>query len=474
MKREGGKLYYLLLLPSLFYLMKKTDTRFPGATAFLAVALLFSHVSCAGAPQMQPRVNSLVTAQKLEAASAALGDDPAVYGRNNRLLYWLDRGMVEHCLGRYSESIRSFARAQRMFDELYTRSISKLASAWALNDYAAPYRGEDYEYTLVNIFQAINYLMLGDTNEALVEARDMNSKLALINGIYKGTNVYNEDAFGRFLAGILYEANATAADLNDSFISYAKAYEIYKSEGGTSLGIPTPDVLKENLLTLADFMGPGEYAKYRREFPDIRFMTFRQKASKAEVYLVQYTGFSPVKISGIVPIPFDPRHVTQIVFPKYISRYSEIASSEFVAQRNDQLAFVQPTFVGQDIEALARKVLESRKVYILAKAIARPAVKYAVERTVSKEIEDKWGETAAYGFNFLSSLYNLSTEQADLRSWQTLPRQIRLARLLLEPGEYEFFVQTYTDDAAMLNKVSLGRSVLKAGEKKFFMFRNYR
>lgn len=445
-----------------------------GATAFLAVALLFSLASCASSPQAQPRVNSLVVAQKLDSASAALGDNPAVYGKNNVLLYWLDRGMVEHCQGRYSDSIRSFARAQRIFDELYTKSISKLASAWALNDYAAPYRGEDYEYTLVNIFQAMNYVMLGDTNEALVEARDMNSKLSFVNALYQGKNTYKEDAFGRFLMGILYEINGTPEDLNDAFISYAKAYEIYKQDGGSSFGVVTPDLLKENLLTLADFMGSAEFSKYRREFPDVQFFTLKEKAAKAEVYLVQYTGFSPVKVSGIVPVPFDPRHVTQIVFPKFISRYSEIASSEFSAQRNEQLAFVQPTFVGQDIEAIASKVLDSRKIQIFTKAVVRPAIKYAAERAISEEIEDKWGDAAAYGFNFLSSIYNISTERADLRSWQTLPAQIRVARLLLEPGDYEFFVQTYAQEGQALNKVSLGESLLKAGQKKFFVFRNYR
>jgi hypothetical protein len=452
-----------------------TQSIFPyGATACLAVALLFSASSCASAPPVQPRVNSLVYAQKLESASAALGDNPAVYGKNNALLYWLDRGMVEHCLGRYSDSIRSFASAQRIFDQLYTKSISKLASAWALNDYAAPYRGDDYEYTLINIFQAMNYVMLGDTNEALVEARDMNSKLNLLNALYKGKNVYKEDAFGRFLMGILYEVNGTQQDLNDAFISYAKAYDIYKAEGGENFEVKTPGLLKENLLTIANFMGTAEFSKYRREFPDVRFSTLKEKAAKAEVYLVQYTGFSPVKISGIIPVPFDPRHVTQVVFPKFISRYSEIGLSEFSAQRNDQLAFVQPAFVGQDIEAIARKVLDSRKVQIFAKAVIRPVIKYAAERALSEEIEDKWGENAAYGFNFLSSLYNLSTERADLRSWQTLPAAIRLARLIVEPGDYEFFVQTYTEDGQALNKVSLGEGSLKAGQKKFFVFRNYR
>ena len=443
------------------------------ATAVLAVALSFSMASCATAPGVQPRVNSLVAAQKLDMASAALGNQPN-YGRNNELLYWLDRGMVEQCAGHFEESIQSFAQAQRKFDELYTKSITKLASAWALNDYAAPYRGEDYEYTLINIFQAINYLMIGNYSEALVEARDMDSKLTLINSLYAGKNVYKEDAFGRFLMGILYEANATPSDLNDAFISYSKAYEDYTKDGGRYFGAQPPDLLKENLLTLAQFMGSDEFSRYRSEFPDVQLLALEDKKKKAEVYLFQYTGFSPVKVSGVVPIPFDPRHVTQIAFPKFVARYSEIVSSELSAAKTDQLAYVQPTFIGQDIATIAQKVLDSRKVQILAKAVIRPAVKYAAETVIEKEIQDKWGNGAAYGFDFLSSLYNLSTERADLRSWQTLPAQIRVARMLLEPGEYEFFVQTYAEDSRLLNKVSLGKSTVESGQKKFFVFRNYR
>ena len=96
------------------------------------------------------------------------------------------------------------------------------------------------------------------------------------------------------------------------------------------------------------------------------------------------------------------------------------------------------------------------------------------KRAIEEEIQDKWGNGAAIGFNILSSIYNLSTERADLRSWQTLPAYIRIARLLLDPGEYEFFLQTFSSDGHRLNKISLGKSTVEAGEKKFFLFRNYR
>jgi len=448
--------------------------RLQQATLLTLVASFFL-TSCAGVG-VQPKVNSLVVAQQLDGAIQTLDDNPRLYGKNNQLLYWLDRGMVFHSAGRYKESIAAFANAQRTYDELYTKSISKMASAWALNDYSAPYRGEDYEYVLTNIFQALNYAMLGDVEEALVEARDVDSKLSVINGLYGGKNVYKDDAFARLLAGILYEANGSSPDLNDAYISYARAFETYSGDFGTNYAVGAPQVLKENLLTLAQFMGREEFDRYRDLLPDTRLISLGEKRRKAEVYLIQYTGFSPVKISSSLLIPVDIRHITQISFPQYNPRFSEIVSSEFSAVVGGGvtpplLAFTQPTEVGHNLETLAIKVLESRKTAILAKAVLRPAVKYAAERAIEHQIEDR---NAAFFFNILSTLFNLSTERADLRSWQTLPAQIRISRLLLDPGDYEFFVQTYTAGPRALNKVSVGKAVLAPGDKKFFVLRNFR
>ncbi len=441
------------------------------ATVLTLVASFFM-VSCATV-DVQPRVNSLVVAQKLDRAIETLDDNPRLYGKNNELLYWLDRGMVYHFAGRYRESIHAFALAQQKFDELYTKSISKMASAWALNEYAAPYRGEDFEYVLVNIFQALNYTLSGDPHEALVEARDVDSKLGVINGLYGGKNVYQEDAFARLLMGILYEVNGSSSDLNDAFISYARAFDAYTKDP-ERYGAEAPQVLKENLLALSKFMGAEEFARYRDQLPDTALITLQEKKEKAEVYFVQYVGFSPIKISYSVPIPFDPRHITQISFPKYIPRFTEIESSDFIAAKSEQLSFTQPTELGHNIETVAMHVLENRKGQILAKAIVRPALKYAAERVIENEIQQEYGSGAAVGFNILSTLYNLSTERADLRSWQTLPAQIRISRLLLDPGEYEFFTQTYTEGHQALNKVSLGKWPLSAGEKKFLILRNFR
>ncbi|MCM8813845.1 MAG: hypothetical protein NC924_07930, partial [Candidatus Omnitrophica bacterium] len=184
----------------------------------LAVFLLGG---CSTIPKPQPLVSRGVNTGEYAAALSALTDNPSAYGRKNQLLYWFERGTVLHYKGDYEKSIEAFAQARREYDALYTKSVSAIASTWIWNDATAPYRGEDFELVTINIFQALNYALLGKYDEALVEARDVDSTLNAINAQYAPgqKNVYREDAFVRLLMGILYELRPLRENINDAFIS---------------------------------------------------------------------------------------------------------------------------------------------------------------------------------------------------------------------------------------------------------------
>ena len=68
---------------------------------FLGLCIFFFS-SCAGTPNVQPRINSLVAAHRLEKANEVLASSLNAYGPNNQLLYWLDRGFILHLLGNFS------------------------------------------------------------------------------------------------------------------------------------------------------------------------------------------------------------------------------------------------------------------------------------------------------------------------------------------------------------------------------------
>jgi hypothetical protein len=400
----------------------------------ILVLFLSAFVSCATPPKnVQPQINSLVIAQHFDRAVSFLGQDPSAYGPNNKLLFWLDRGLVLHLAGRYAESVGAFESAKRTFDELYTRSISQMAGAAAVNDYWQEYRGEDYEYVLVNIFQALNFAAMDNVSEALVEARDMDARS-------KWTKT--DDAFARMLFGILYQAAGTPQDLNDAYIDDVRSKAQY--------GVNVPKILAQNLATV--------------QTPDVR--------AKAEVYLFHYTGFVPLKVADVFPIPLDTSHVTAISFPRYTDRVSDVRSSVFSAVGKTRAQ--DHTELVQDIGAIAKKILDDRKALILAKASLRPIGKYLLEKTLEDRVRDNNGDTPAEIVNLFANVYNLYSEQADVRGWQTLPEKIRAARLLLEPGRYEFFVEDLDEKGAPLSKRSLGVFDLQAGRKKFFIVRSYR
>ena len=133
----------------------KGDRGMSAIKRWVLVLFLPLIVSCASAPTIQPQINGLVVAEKFDRAAKLLDSQSQTksYGSNNELLYLLDRGMVYHLAGNYPESIKTFAAAKQKYDELYTKSLTKIAATWLVNDYNAPYRGEDFERVMINIFQ---------------------------------------------------------------------------------------------------------------------------------------------------------------------------------------------------------------------------------------------------------------------------------------------------------------------------------
>ncbi|NIQ96851.1 MAG: hypothetical protein GWO11_04180, partial [Desulfuromonadales bacterium] len=87
----------------------------------------------------------------------------------------------------------------------------------------------------------------------------------------------------------------------------------------------------------------------------------------------------------------------------------------------------------ENLSAVARRSLEDQKGRVLAKAIARVVAKQVVARQAQKEAGPLAG--------FAAQVVALATERADLRSWTTLPREVRMAVVPVEPGEHRVVLQ---------------------------------
>jgi len=431
---------------------------------FLVFGLFLS--GCAAHMPAQTQLDSLLKSGDYPAALKLVQDPKTDYGRRNDLLLKLDKGVTLHYAGQYAQSAQEFETAKTAFERLYTKSVSTIAATWAINDTAGPYRGEDFERVLVNIFQALNYVRQDQPREALVEARDVDSILRTINDGYPPDkkNIYREDAFARLLMGLIYESRGTPQDYNDAYIEYARAAKIYREGYSADYGTPVPQLLKENLLAAAQFMGKQEFDQWRKIYPQVDFMPWKEKKQKAEVYLIQYNGLAPQKKEILVPVPL-PNGYVQYAFPAYQLRPTAMTQTILAARTtgNDGKVFQAGTELGEDISAIAVKNLDNRKARFIAKAIISSTGKFVAEKQIQQKIRRKQGDAAAFGLEILGDVFNAATSRADTRCWLTLPGQIRIARLILEPGEYSLSVTG--------PHLELGTIKLSPGQKKWFIIK---
>ena len=231
----------------------------------------------------------------------------------NKLLYHLEKGLILHYQGEYAASNLEFAEAERMSDELYTRSISRQAAAMLSSDRVIPYRGEEFELSLIHYYRAMNYARLGDRQAALVECRKANQKLEDYAQQAEYELNYKNDAFLQYMTGLFFESEE---EWNDAYISYKDALKGYRAYEA-AFGSPVPRILLVDLARLAEYMG---YEDEVREYVESYQLTPEelQPVSGGEIIVFVESGFVPRKhqISLNMPIMMPLEKVVQTAVKK--------------------------------------------------------------------------------------------------------------------------------------------------------------
>ena len=199
------------------------------------------------------------------------------------VLNLLERGRLAFLAANWQASQNNFAQAYSELEEQrnkakiqLSRGIEKLGASVS-NDNAISYQVPYYEQSMLHSYQALNYLFQHDLTGALVEIRRANLVQENALKAYQG-DIYNtknslyesgmntdslantypsmagaigqvkngfQNAFTFYLSGILYEASG---ELNDAYIDYKRAIEIY----------PENTYLQQDILRLASKLGMTE------------------------------------------------------------------------------------------------------------------------------------------------------------------------------------------------------------------------
>lgn len=414
----------------------------------LLIFVLFS-TSCATFYQTNYEFNQNFENGQLEEAARVLDKNKKAAEGRTRFLYYLNQGVVHSLLGNYETSNEYFERAY-IFGEDYRINYLATAASFLSNPNVADYSGEDHEHLLLLYYKAINFLKLRNYEAALVECRRLNIRLGQLSDRYKSTNKYKQDAFVHNLMGIIYDA---AGDVNNAFVAYRNAFNIYESDYTKLFGLGAPDQLKEDLMRAAYLNGFSEdLRKYEESFGK-KYVPVKNDGG--ELVFFWNNGLGPVKDEwsinfsvihgqgGLVTfanneygfnfpffIPEDEEEKKEglakleffrVAFPKYVERPALIQTAEIEA--NGKAYQLEKA---EDVNAIAFKCLQERMLAEFGRSLLRVALKKAAEYQLRAANQDLG---AALG------IFNALTEKADTRNWQTIPHAIYYTRVPLPEGE---------------------------------------
>lgn len=379
---------------------------------------------------------NFTTAQKL------LGDKS--YTNNNYSLSLLEKGRLQYLGKDWSQSQQSFDKviAQIQLEQekakiQLSRGMENLAAVVS-SDNAIHYDIPAYERSMLHTYQALNYLHQHRLEDALVEVRRANlvQQQALEdnqNALYDAESGFNEQAINKaypamdeligklkngfqnaftfYLSAILYEA---AGQPNDAYIDYKKALEIY----------PDNRYLQQDVLRLATKLGMQDdkerFAKLYGEYQKTI------EGDSGEVIIVLEQGVINAKQEQSLNLPI----FTRANDARFFSFSLPVYTGSLNQYKPLSLQFADKTYQSQELvrlQSLASKSLQDQWPAM----VSRQAVRLVAKEQLRREMSQQGGDIG----NILATIYNITSERADTRSWLTLPDSVQLIRLTIPAGK---------------------------------------
>ncbi|MDR2471012.1 MAG: hypothetical protein LBD09_02745 [Treponema sp.] len=392
--------------------------------------VLFALVSCATVDPFIPVDHLADDEQFLQSAAVLEEKNKTIYREKDRVLYFLDKGMLTHHGGAWEESSALLEQGEKAIEANFAVSVSQEIGVLLLNDRTREYDGEDYEDLYLNVFNALNYYHRNNLEEALVEIRRMNNKLrdlsvkygTMMTGMQKlalenGTEIppnpeapsaFNNSALARYL-GILFYRGAGMMD--DARID-ERGLRTAMADAPSVYPNPVPASVKDELA-----IPPG----------------------MARLNALGFTGRAPVKTEETLRI-FLGNAWIKIALPVMTARPSRITSVEAVLDSGESFTLE----LLEDMGAVAAAAFTRKKNLIYTRSVIRASVKGIAASAFNVAADNSTENSGLYALLGLGSqILAEASERADLRSSRYFPGQAYVGGINLPPGEYSFTLTFY-------------------------------
>jgi hypothetical protein len=357
--------------------------------------------------------------------------------------------------------------------------VAKAAVSLITNDRVLAWLPSRLERPMIHVYGALNYVALGELDEAAVEARRLSQLLDEMHELEpRGTD---QDVYRtlRYFAGAVFEA---AGEQNDADVAYRNAgFEdealLSRYPDGSDVGevvvlIESGFVANRversvNLLLNADDADYLRSGSNRARYHAASCLSRQRLASAHQSFGSSLdTDDCPRRRPPPRRRPRkrdhdddddddnDVAYLLRVAWPVMHRSIDDVplghvrafaASSSTLAAVPDATA---PSMADHDGEALLSADLSGAMIRefngrapgILVKAVARAAVKYTIVNALADD-----SEVAQVVGNAITALL----ERADTRSWTLLPSNVQIVRLELPAGTHQVVVEFGTGQSAM-------------------------
>lgn len=357
----------------------------------------------------------------------------SAYGSNNTLLLELERGTTSLAADSPQAALDALNKAEELCAWNYDKSAGDVFVQWVVNDASTTYLAKPSEDLYVNTFKALSHLQMGKIeNGAAVECRRQMDKQQNLRALHD-----------KFLSSVKSgtDKELVAKASSNTEVHLDGTGEFVDSPLGCFVSAVTymhhgePDAQRFACRRLMDTIqryGPAIGNVQADHFAHLSTM----QPQDGNVMIVAFSGRAPELYSQDIDLPIIDSTYS-IPFPKCRRIESPITSAELVFADGTR----QALDLVEDMSAVAAENFKRNEDTIYYRTLLRIAAKAAIVTVTAIGVQQSTesdGWTAAVAAAGL--LYIVATENADLRSWVTIPGQARVKVLKLPPGEHDLKV----------------------------------
>ena len=380
------------------------------------------------------RAGALDAAAK-EATKRA--DDSA--GGKDAVIWRLEQGATLRALGEFQASNDAFDKAQDKMDDYAQKakvSISRETGALLSNQANLPYEGRSYDGIMLNTYEALNYLELGEPDKArpeLIRAYQRQQDAVQDNQrrIEKAQKEADSSKDKSYIdrsendAGFQAQIQKSLPPINNlsAYANYVNPFTVYL-DGLFFLADETgPSDLErahKSFERVMDFGSDDEYVQRSISLVDDRM---KGKPLTPTTFVIFETGCAPIcdQIRIDIPIFFSNVSYVGAAFPILVIRDEYQPGISVVAN-----GATYSTHTIASMDSMIAVDFKNELPVVITKTVAATVTKAVAAYFVNQAVNNQ-NDIAGFFTQVATAAYQMSVNIADTRTWTTLPKEFQIA-----------------------------------------------